>query len=396
MSRSAKVLIIEDSTFLTQIMLRQLLSMDHITKIAETGAAALEILRDWLPEIVICDLFLPDMKGEEIIERVRRDYPTVRVVVFSTTPRDQVEELLQKYAIRDYLQKPLSKERLLQLVQTLSEEHWANQGKSAVVLPSPADQPWETHVKSCYVCGFDEVNVFVPKHNSYDEDWNEGLFPTFSSNGGFRPWDHLKTAFTVCPLCLFTSHHLSDWAEKNHHHDYPYRGEARKILATGITGRKKLIGLRGDEKDCFAFDTPMRTQLQVHQTILLAQRSASALILGDKAGAHADLGYLYLLDQALGERPNVDLLRDALGNFMNQLKSSMNSRVLISKCYYFAIAIHFALGESLKANALKDRLEQYYLTVDPSEASDEECMWNERLVHIWNIGVNHKTRRFVD
>lgn len=396
MSHNTKILVVEDSTFLTQIMLRQLASADHSPKAAASGAEAIEIMRDWLADIIIIDLFLPDMKGSDLVKLFRNQYPGTAIVLMSSSTRDQVDDILRNIEVKTFLQKPIVKDRLLEVVHYLATEKMESRGRSAVILPSPESQPYEIHIKSCYCCGFEEVRVFVPKNNAFEENWDQGLYPVYKPLGKFAEWDYLKTMISVCPLCLFASSDLNDFAEKNHHHEFPFRPEARKILSSGIMTRKKLIGLRGDERDYFAFDSPNRDQAQVVKTLQLAQKCGNAMILADKPGAHCNLGILYVLEQSLRDRPEPELLRAALGFFAGQIKTPLTPRSYISKSYYFSITCHFALNQSLKANECKDQLEAFYQKVDPGDALDEECLWNQRLVHIWRMGVDIKDRRIID
>lgn len=395
MISTSKILVIDESTFLTQILVRQLHAADFAAKSANSGAEAIEIMRDWIADIVILDQALSDVDSLELARQFHQQYPGSTLILSSTYAREQMEVNLHDYGIKSFLQKPIAKEKLLEMVRYLGLERVESHGKSAVILPSPPSQPYEVHVKSCYCCGFEEVKVFVAKENSFIENWDRGLYPIYEAEAGFHVWDHLKTMISVCPLCLFASADLNDFAEKNHHHEFPYRSEARKILSSGIGTRKKLIGLRGDERDYFDFDNPNRDQKQVIQSLQLAQKCGNAMILADKPGAHSHLGKLYVLEQSLREKPDPEILRTALGFFQGQIKAPMSSRAAIAMSYYFSITCHFALSESVKANENREQLEAFYQHVDPADASEEECLWNERLVYVWKMGVDLKERRQV-
>lgn len=51
--------------------------------LARNGVQALELQRDQPAEVLITDLFMPEMDGLEAIDRFRRDYPGVRIVAMS-------------------------------------------------------------------------------------------------------------------------------------------------------------------------------------------------------------------------------------------------------------------------------------------------------------------------
>jgi two-component system CheB/CheR fusion protein len=55
-------------------VLKMLLDLEGFeTRVAYSGVAALESARDFRPDVVICDIGLPEMDGHEIARRLRRD-----------------------------------------------------------------------------------------------------------------------------------------------------------------------------------------------------------------------------------------------------------------------------------------------------------------------------------
>ena len=87
---------------------------------ANSGAKALEIFTEKSAEIdlVITDLVMPQMSGRELIERIRRHSPNVKVICASGFVRPPSTEERQ-----NYLQKPFASQDLLRKVkQVLSAE----------------------------------------------------------------------------------------------------------------------------------------------------------------------------------------------------------------------------------------------------------------------------------
>jgi len=116
---SATVLYIEDN-------LSNLELMEHIpafrprVKLIPAIAArvGLTLARDHAPDLILLDLNLPDMRGDEVLQRLRNDERTaaIPVVVISAdaTP-GQIQRLLGQGA-RDYLTKPLQVRRVLEML----------------------------------------------------------------------------------------------------------------------------------------------------------------------------------------------------------------------------------------------------------------------------------------
>ena len=84
----AMVLVVDDEPdyrFLLRMLLR-----DHDVELVEAsnGQAALELIEEHLPDVVVTDLRMPVMDGQELVERLRADERTaaVRVLVWSADP----------------------------------------------------------------------------------------------------------------------------------------------------------------------------------------------------------------------------------------------------------------------------------------------------------------------
>jgi ActR/RegA family two-component response regulator len=393
---NTKILIVDDSHFLNQIIIRQLGSQDFSARSATTVAEAKEFIRDWQPSIIITNSELSDSPTSDFIAYINLESPMTQVILMGNSSIDELKRTFSTQKIAQYAQKPIPKDKLIEMAYQLRTHGIETTGTSAVILDSPREQAWEIHVKTCYVCAFDNVKVFVRKEGALSENWNYGLFPDFQANAGFQNFDFLQSYVSVCPSCLFASNSLDDFSEKNQHLDQSFNPEAKKVLAMGISGRRRILGLSPDEKYCLSFENSNRNSRTVIDSFKLAQKCANALVLGGKPGAHADAAIAYLLQAALvstNKRP--ELLRSALQLFEGQLKVPSNSRELNSKCYYFCIMIHFALGESQKANTTKENLEYYYSSIDVNSASEAEIEWNQRLLHIWQCGVDINTQRYI-
>jgi signal transduction histidine kinase/DNA-binding response OmpR family regulator len=70
---SLRVLVVDDIADVADV-LKMLLDLEGFeTRVAYSGAAALDSARDFKPDVVICDIGLPEMDGHEIARRLRRD-----------------------------------------------------------------------------------------------------------------------------------------------------------------------------------------------------------------------------------------------------------------------------------------------------------------------------------
>ncbi len=91
---------------------------------AMQGAAGLELARQHRPDLILLDVHLPDMPGDEVLRRLQAD-PRLRetpVVVISADATDHQVERLRAAGAWDYLTKPVEVSRFLGLLDRLLSE----------------------------------------------------------------------------------------------------------------------------------------------------------------------------------------------------------------------------------------------------------------------------------
>jgi CheY-like chemotaxis protein len=76
---------IDDDPVLRKLMERHFSVKGYTAKTVENGALALELLEEWRPDLILCDINMPVMDGYETLRRIRAipDYSSTPVVMFS-------------------------------------------------------------------------------------------------------------------------------------------------------------------------------------------------------------------------------------------------------------------------------------------------------------------------
>ena len=84
----------------------------------------LDLTREHHPDLVLLDLHLPDMPGQEVLRRLRADPKTasIPVVVLSADARPSLITQLLDQGARAFLTKPLDVKELLALLDTIVAE----------------------------------------------------------------------------------------------------------------------------------------------------------------------------------------------------------------------------------------------------------------------------------
>lgn len=79
----AAILVIDDNDSIRRILCRQLVSAGHDVTEAADGEAGLALCRAHRPDLVICDIFMPEKEGIETIATIRRERPAIKLIAMS-------------------------------------------------------------------------------------------------------------------------------------------------------------------------------------------------------------------------------------------------------------------------------------------------------------------------
>jgi two-component system chemotaxis response regulator CheB len=81
-----RVMVVDDSVVIRRLV-TQALEADPLIEVvgaASNGAIGLQRIPQFNPDVITLDIEMPDMNGLEMLKRVRRDHPQLRVIMFST------------------------------------------------------------------------------------------------------------------------------------------------------------------------------------------------------------------------------------------------------------------------------------------------------------------------
>jgi two-component system, OmpR family, KDP operon response regulator KdpE len=79
---SSRVLVVDDEPQITRVLKTVLSSQGYQVRTAAEGESALTNFKEWSPELVITDLYMPHMDGVELCRRIR-EVSTVPIIVLS-------------------------------------------------------------------------------------------------------------------------------------------------------------------------------------------------------------------------------------------------------------------------------------------------------------------------
>ena len=118
------ILVVDDEGVIRDVARRILCAAGYTVLTAENGVQAIELFRRRHEEIdlVILDMIMPEMSGEETFARLREIDPQVRTLLSSGYSQEGRAENILKAGVRGFLQKPYTIEDVLHEVRAVLDE----------------------------------------------------------------------------------------------------------------------------------------------------------------------------------------------------------------------------------------------------------------------------------
>ena len=151
MSRIGRILVVEDDEEMRRLLEEELLETGYSVLTSSSGSAALECLQNSQVDLIVTDLRMPGLNGDELLTRVRSQSPFLPVVIITAFGSVDSAVAAVKAGAYHYLVKPFSMEQLRVTVESALRERrlWEEirelrealrEGRSAVVAESSAMQ----------------------------------------------------------------------------------------------------------------------------------------------------------------------------------------------------------------------------------------------------------------
>jgi signal transduction histidine kinase len=120
-TRGRKILVVDDNAEFAGLIRNILERKDFQVSIALDGKTAIEKVISDIPELVLLDLKLPDIPGEDVLIRIREIEKDIAIVVITGHGGEQVAvDMMRKGAI-DFLSKPIDHETFLSSINNALE-----------------------------------------------------------------------------------------------------------------------------------------------------------------------------------------------------------------------------------------------------------------------------------
>ncbi len=141
MMTEKKILLVDDEEDILQFLRYNLEKEDFKVEIATNGNQALEVLKNFIPQIILLDIMMPDMDGVEVCKRVRTiEQQNETLICFLTARSDSFTQInALDSGGDDFISKPIKPKVLLSRINALLRRHPDNKKEPVVAIKTFGD-----------------------------------------------------------------------------------------------------------------------------------------------------------------------------------------------------------------------------------------------------------------
>lgn len=120
------ILVVDDEPQITRVLKTTLSSHGYAIRTAGDGDEAVQVIKDWPPDLIITDLRMPNMSGLDLCRHVRKD-SAIPIIVLSVKGEEKTKVDALDAGADDYVTKPFSINELLARVRAALRRASASQ-----------------------------------------------------------------------------------------------------------------------------------------------------------------------------------------------------------------------------------------------------------------------------
>ena len=120
--KDIKVLLVDDEQKFVEALSERLQMRDMENETVYDGEEALSFVDDKEPDVMVLDLKMPGIDGMEVLRRVKKKFPAIRVIILTGHGTDREEEESRRIGVFDYLKKPVDIELLVSRIKAAHKD----------------------------------------------------------------------------------------------------------------------------------------------------------------------------------------------------------------------------------------------------------------------------------
>ena len=124
MNQTKKITIVEDDVPIREMYLLKLQALGYDVSTANDGASALHVLEHEKPDLILLDIKLPHLPGDEVLKRVRAtDWGQhIKVIVLTNISKDEVPNDFRFLNVERYIVKvSYTPTQIMEIIQEVLE-----------------------------------------------------------------------------------------------------------------------------------------------------------------------------------------------------------------------------------------------------------------------------------
>ncbi|MCE7936173.1 response regulator [Candidatus Saccharibacteria bacterium CPR2] len=104
---SRKIAIVEDDLAISQMYRMKFEAEGYTVQTADNGKVGFDLIKNFNPDIVLLDLMMPEMNGDELLEKIRKEDwgEDVKVIVLTNLGQEEAPDSLRTLNVHSFIVK---------------------------------------------------------------------------------------------------------------------------------------------------------------------------------------------------------------------------------------------------------------------------------------------------
>lgn len=116
-----KILIVDDEPDILKIVIFRLKTKGYQTISATSGEEALHLVAETKPDLIILDLRMPGINGDEVCRKIKADQDLcdIPVILLTASTGQDIEQLAKEIGAVDFIRKPFDNQEFINKIESI-------------------------------------------------------------------------------------------------------------------------------------------------------------------------------------------------------------------------------------------------------------------------------------
>ena len=203
----ARILVVEDNSDMARLLTTSLNQYYEVSTASDGQSAIAFLDANPLPQLIICDIMMPQMNGFQFIEFLKSNaaYASIPVLIQTAVANTIDKQKALRLGVSEYLIKPYEEEQLLSIVQKMIAPLIEDEQKSdlltrlreAKLLPNLLDSPsnnlsWLQNFEMLFISEIAKSDFSIEQLANHMKISRWTLYRKLFQATGFKPNDYLN------------------------------------------------------------------------------------------------------------------------------------------------------------------------------------------------------------